>query len=129
VLLIIEVKTRLDDLGGLQRQLGWYERRALTTARTLGWAPQRISTWLVCLASAEVDGVLDRQRDLFAHGFPARARDMLGLASGGPWHRRGIALLDPSSHRKDWLIRTRLDGRRSPAPYRDYADAARRFSS
>ena len=27
-LLIIEIKTRIDDLGGLERQLGWYERMA-----------------------------------------------------------------------------------------------------
>jgi hypothetical protein len=35
---------------------------------------------------------------------------------------RGLALVDPSSRRRDWLIRTSVDGRRSPASYRGYAD-------
>jgi hypothetical protein len=55
---------------------------------------------------------------------------MLGVANGlatGPMSGRGLALCDPASRRREWLIRTRLDGRRSELPYRDYADAARRL--
>jgi hypothetical protein len=40
---------------------------------------------------------------------------------------RGLALVDPTSRRRDWLLPTRSDGRRSSLPYRDYADAARRL--
>jgi hypothetical protein len=42
---------------------------------------------------------------------------------------RGLAMIDPASKRRDWLIRLRVDGRRSDARYVDYADAARRLSS
>jgi transcriptional regulator with XRE-family HTH domain len=106
VLLIIEIKTRLDDLGGLERQLGWYERHAARAATALGWRPRTIGTWLLGLASAEVDGA--------CRGAAAPAR-------------RSIALIDPTSRRADWLIRTRLDGRRGPAPFDGYADAVRRM--
>jgi hypothetical protein len=52
---------------------------------------------------------------------------MLAAVAGEAWGGRGLALIDPSSRRRAWLIRTRLDGRRSPAPFADYADAARRL--
>jgi hypothetical protein len=42
------------------------------------------------------------------------------LLSDGP--ATGIALIDPRSHRKEWLLRARSHGRRTPAPYRNYAD-------
>ena len=126
-LLIIEVKTRLDDLGGLRRQVGWYERRAWAAARTQGWQPRVASTWLVGLASDELESALRAERDAFASEFPLRAPDMLNVVVGTPGGVRGIALVDPVSRRRAWLIRTRLDGRRSELPYRNYADAARRL--
>ena len=129
-LLIIEVKTRLDDLGAIERQLGWYERSAMAVARDLGWRPRRLTSWLIVLASDEVDVAIATNRDALAAAFPMRALEMSGVASGrivsgNP--SRGIALIDPSSRRREWLIRSRSDGRRSQAPYRGYADAARRF--
>jgi transcriptional regulator with XRE-family HTH domain len=126
-LVVIEIKTRLDDLGLIERQLGWYERTAAETAGRLGWRPTRIVTWLLLLASQEVDLAVHTNRELLAQGFPARAREILAWLREGhnTPSRRGLALLDPSSKRRDWLIRTRVDGRRSPAPYRDYAAAAR----
>ena len=39
-LLVIEVKTRLDDIGGLERSLDWYTRVASAAARRLGWRAQ-----------------------------------------------------------------------------------------
>lgn len=36
-LLIIESKTRLDDVGAVERQLGWYERHAPAVAKQLGF--------------------------------------------------------------------------------------------
>lgn len=36
VLLIIEIKTRLDDLGATERQIAWYERHAFVAARRMG---------------------------------------------------------------------------------------------
>ena len=57
-LLVIEVKTRIDDLGSIERQLGWYERAARDLARGLGWRPRHIAGWLVGLARAEVDAAI-----------------------------------------------------------------------
>lgn len=42
---------------------------------------------------------------------------------------RGFALIDPSSRRHDWLIRTSLEGRRSKLPYAGYAQALARMTA
>jgi hypothetical protein len=54
---------------------------------------------------------------------------MLDVATSerAPVWGRGLAVVDPTSKRRDWLRATRVDGRRSPAPFRDYGDAARRL--
>ena len=54
-LILIEVKTRLDDIGAVERQLGWYEREAFGVARRQGWRPSRVACWLLVLASDEVE--------------------------------------------------------------------------
>jgi transcriptional regulator with XRE-family HTH domain len=129
-LLVIEIKTRLDDLGAMQRQLGWYERHARQAAAQFDWAPRQTVVWLVCLFSEEVDRLLQAHRNAFDHDFPGRAHDMLAVARGsGAPVGRGVAMIDPSSRRADWLITTRIDGRRSRPAYDGYADAARRLSS
>lgn len=129
-LLVVEVKTRIDDLGAIERQLGWYERSARGLAQDLGWRPDRLASWLIALASDEVDVAIRANSDAFAAGFPMRATDM-GSVVGGHLvtvvSGRGLALIDPSSRRREWLVKSRSDGRRTRAPYRDYADAARRF--
>jgi len=132
-LVIIEVKTRIDDVGAIERQVGTYERAASAVAASLGWQPRRIDSWLVALASDEVERAVRANRDVLARAFPGRAIEMRTIldpnATPGAAHGpgRGLALIDPRSRRRDWLIPTRADGRRSAAPYRDYADAARRF--
>ena len=126
-LLIIEIKTRLDDLGAIERQIGWYERLAPAIAAGRGWVPARQAAWLVLLASDEVDRSLVAGRDVIESAFPGRARDMVGALGRAAAPIRSLAMVDPTNRRRDWLIRTRLDGRRTAAPFRDYADAARRF--
>ena len=128
-LVIVEIKTRLDDLGALERQLGWYERHAGDVARSLGWRPTRTLTWLVVLASTEVEDALRLHRAVLGRTFPTRAPQMRAIVLDGraPASRRGIALIDPKSRRRDWLMTSRSDGRRSAAPYMDYADAVRRL--
>jgi transcriptional regulator with XRE-family HTH domain len=129
-LLVIEVKTRLDDVGAIERQLGWYTRSAREVAQGLDWTPRRVVPWLLALASDECDLRLRADAELMGRAFPVRAPTMLELAHGpsADWPGgRGVALIDPSSRRRDWLIRARIDGRRRPAPYRDYADAAARL--
>jgi transcriptional regulator with XRE-family HTH domain len=127
-LLIIEIKTRLDDIGAIERQIAWYERHAVAAARRLGWRPEHVSAWLLGLWSDEVDQAIVANRDAFAR-FPRRAGQMLEVVRGATAAGRGLALLDPSSHRSNWLIRTRLDGRRSRAPVDGYASAARHLTA
>jgi len=129
--LVIEIKTRLDDIGAVERQLGWYERSAFEVARSLGWQPRRVVTWLLALASDEVEAVVRANRELLARSFPVRAREMTDLLALGDLPVRGwcLALIDPASKRRTWLMRSRVDGRRSPTAYVHYADAARRLGA
>jgi len=130
-LLLVEVKTRLDDLGALERQIGWYERSALDAARRVGWRPVRVVTWLVVLASAEADAGILAHRSVFYSAFPVRAHEALrwlGDRRETPTGRV-LAMVDPASRRRDWLIRTRSDGRRSKPPYRNVREAAQRLAS
>jgi transcriptional regulator with XRE-family HTH domain len=131
-LVIVEIKTRLDDVGAIERQMAWYERAAPDVAARFGWRPTRALSWLLLLQSEEVEIAIRRDRDLLREAFPARADQMrvvIGSATSIAGGERGLALVDPSSRRSEWLIPSRSDGRRSPARYRDYADAARRMAS
>ncbi len=125
MLLIIEIKTRLDDIGALERQLGWYERLAPDLARERGWSVQLIRSVLLLLASEEVERALHANRDVLGFAFPRRDDILQPTEVLG----RGLALIDPRRRRRDWRLRSRLDGRRSVAPYRDYADAATRLGT
>lgn len=129
-LLVIEIKTRLDDVGAVERQLGWYRRSAFDVARRLGWRPRRVVGWLLLLASDEVEDVLRSNREIMSRAFPVRARAMSGLLEHGdqPFGGDGLALIDPVRKRQAWLIPSQIDRRRSSAPYADYADAARRLA-
>jgi DNA-binding XRE family transcriptional regulator len=129
-LVIVEIKTTLDDFGAVERQLGWYERSSTDLAHRIGWRPTQAISWLLLLATDEVEASLRENRELLRVAFPNRAGSMIDVAVGEKptSDGRAVALLDPHSRRQRWLIPTRLDGRRSAAPYRDYADAARRLS-
>ena len=130
MLLIIEVKTRLDDLA--PSSASWAGMSAPRWVLPGTWDGDRVdvASWLIVLASDEVDVAIATNRDALAAAFPMRAVVMSGVVSGRivpDASSRGIAMVDPSSRRREWLIRSRSDGRRSQAPYRGYADAARRF--
>jgi len=124
VLLVIEIKTRIDDLGSIERSMDWYTRAAMNAARRLGWRPLRIGSWLVALASDEVETRIHDDRQTIDAAFPVRAAEMTALLVDPSRLRRarGLALIDPRSRRRTWLIRSRIDGRRSDLPYRGYAD-------
>jgi DNA-binding XRE family transcriptional regulator len=130
-LVVIELKTRLDDIGAIERQIAWYEREAYDVATSMGWRPRRTLAWLLLLASDEIESQVSLHRHLLRQAFPDRAPAMYEVLSNGSADaaRRGLALIDPTSRRRRWLIPTRSDGRRSPARFRDYADAARRLGS
>lgn len=124
-LLIIEVKSSIDDLGAIERQVGWYERSAWAAARRFGWRPARVVTLVVALATQAADATFHSLGSVLDRAFPVRARTMMQLVAdpGLAVEGRAIALIDPASKRRDWLIPSRRDGRRSLAPYRTPADA------
>jgi transcriptional regulator with XRE-family HTH domain len=124
-LLVIEIKTSIDDIGRLERQLGWYERGVLR-AIPADWRSDHIGSWLLALATTEVDASLAAHRAVFDEVFPIRAGEMRAVVtgSGDLESGRGVALIDPRSRRREWLMPTRIDGRRAPAPYQDRATAA-----
>lgn len=120
--LVIEVKTEIHDVGAIERTLGWYEREAWTAARRIGWRPRTVIGWLLVLATDASDTRIQFNRAVFDRDFPLRWRDMVAIVSGtSPINgRRALAMIDPSSRRRDWTRPTRIDGRRSAAPYADY---------
>jgi transcriptional regulator with XRE-family HTH domain len=127
-LLIIEIKTVIDDIGAVERQVGWYERVARRLARERGWAPRRVVTWLLVLATEQVETSLIDNREIIDRAFPVRGHVMESLVQnpGSPWPPgRGIACIDPGRHHQRWLIRPRIDGGRTAPRYLDYRDAAR----
>jgi transcriptional regulator with XRE-family HTH domain len=116
-LLVIEVKTEIRDVGHIERTIAWYGSTAPAAARSIGWRARRVRIWLLVLATDANDERLRQNREALAQSFPSRAPSMLTDGDGRP----GIALIDPSRRRRAWLMRARMDGRRSAAPYGDYA--------
>jgi transcriptional regulator with XRE-family HTH domain len=132
VMLIIEVKTEIHDFGRIQRTLGWYERGAWVAARRLGWRPRRSSAALLLLDTRVVADRLRDNRLLAAQTFPGRADDLVQLIEAAKdvplTSGRFVAVVDPLSRRATWVHATTLDRRRTPPPYADYADVARRLT-
>jgi DNA-binding XRE family transcriptional regulator len=130
VLVVVEIKTWIDDLGSIERQLDWYEREAAASATAFGWRPARTLSWVLALATEDVDEALRRSRDAVARAFPGRARDLFTFLAGGAIvPTRGIALIDPRNRRSKWLISTRSDGRRIALPYSSSMDAKAAMSA
>ena len=125
-LLVIEVKTEIDDFGRVLRTVGWYVRSSRDVAQSFGWRPRRIVPVLIALATLETDARLTANADLVRNDLPGGAETLT------PWiddpattpPQPSIVLIDPLSRRRAWLWRTRLSGRRTPSPYRDYRAAA-----
>lgn len=129
-LLIVEIKTEIRDVGAIQRTVSWYQREAWAAARTFGWVPNQSTIALVLLESVENDARVAANRSALRLMFPASAGDLASWIEGETDEvpRGFIAMVDPRSRRRSWLLATRSDGRRTPAPYADYRDAAQRLS-
>jgi transcriptional regulator with XRE-family HTH domain len=129
LVLVIEVKTEIQDLGQIDRTLGWYEREAWAAARRRDWRPQAVTGCLLLLMSQENDRAVAFNRESLRRLFPIRAAALRSLVDGDtrPPARglRALAMVDPQSKRRAWLRPTRDDGRRTPAPYSDYVDFMR----
>ena len=124
-LLVLEIKTEIVDVGAIERQLNWYLGEAGRAATERGWRSSRPSSGLILLMSRANDDILVSLADVFRAGFPGRARDLRSIVAGDvPAIPRAVAMIDPRSRRANWLVATTVDGRRTPASYRDYRDAA-----
>jgi hypothetical protein len=127
----VECKTQLPDLGGVQRQVNWYVREAISAARSIGWRARSASGLLLLLDTRANAEVLVANSGLFRGAFPARAPDLrTWLASPGDRPLRpGLAAVDPLSRRWAWLKATVVDGRRTAASYADYSDFMRQVEA
>jgi hypothetical protein len=133
LLLIIEVKTELDDLGGLDRQIASYLEVAWGAASGFGWHPRGATAIVLLLATRDNDHRLRANRDLFDASYALRSSALWSLVSDPsprppPRGARGLAMIDPASRRRIWLIPTAIDGRRSNARYADRAAFLARHS-
>jgi len=128
-LAVNEFKTEIEDLGRIERTLGWYERAAWQVARSLGWRPRYVVGCLLLLDTERNHDRIRENRAALATGFPVRANGLTTWLrdSSRPWRppARALALIDPLSRRQDWLRASPIDGRRTAAPYEDYADFMR----
>ncbi|MEO5965745.1 MAG: helix-turn-helix domain-containing protein [Candidatus Limnocylindrales bacterium] len=124
--LIGEIKGDIPDIGGLQRQVGFYRSTAAVAFAGLGWRPRRIGTLVVALDSATVHGQIAANRHVLAVAFPGVPGAMSRwIRDGGAPPPATLVLTDPRSRRDEWLLRTPLSGRRSAPATGDYAEAAR----
>jgi hypothetical protein len=125
LLFLDEAKTELRDVGGLQRQIAWYEREAWRAATRLGWRARVLVPAVTVLFTAANDAAIQAHRGSYAAAFPTRAVELQAILEEPESvlrpPPRAIALIDPASRRQAWLRPTMSDGRRSPAPYADYA--------
>ena len=125
VLLVIEVKVVLDDIGATDRQIGSYERFAWAAAHDAGWRPRAATAALLLLATDDNDRRLLEHREYMDRRFRIRASNLLAFLADS--HRfmdrgeRAVAMIDPRTRRTRWLLPTWLDGRRNAARYPDRA--------
>ena len=75
-LLIIEVKTGLDDVGGLVRQVDRYRRLANDIAKTRGWWPSAVAVWAVVADGRTARRRLEQHRGTLRRAFPIDGRAM-----------------------------------------------------
>jgi transcriptional regulator with XRE-family HTH domain len=129
VLILDETKTEFRDAGAVDRQIGWYERAVWGAAARLGWQPRVLVTCLTMLFTAANEAAIRANSGFLARAFPVRAVDLQRMIDHPSEVSRpvgrAVALIDPRSTRRQWLRPTTLDGRRSAAPYLDYADFMR----
>ena len=121
-IVISEIKTELRDAGALERQVERYVRSCLGVARERGWVVEEIVVVVVVLATAANDAFLIANRHVMKGAFPVRGRVAVAtLLDGAPAPGRMLVMLDPRRRGRRAILRSTADGRRTAAPYRDYA--------
>ena len=129
LLLVIEIKTDLVDIGMVLRQVSWYERAAWDAARRQGWLPREAIGAVLVLATQRTHERVAENREVLRQSFPISARDLTLAVSDEahiPSRTRAMAMIDPYNRSRRWLLATPLSGRVPAAPYLDYADLMRR---
>jgi transcriptional regulator with XRE-family HTH domain len=125
VLLLVEVKTDLPDIGAVMRQQSWYEREASQCARQFGWRPRRLVSGLFVLASATNIARIQDNRELLRRNFDVPVERVARILAGAqfdlPNGARACGLIDPYERSGRWLLRSPLHGRPAAARYRNYA--------
>jgi transcriptional regulator with XRE-family HTH domain len=133
ILHVGEIKTELPDVGGVQRQLGWYERAAFRAAARHGWRPRRIVVGLYLLMTEANDEAIRLHVAVLRQAFPGGAHDLLAALEGasvlGLGHPWALGMIDPLSRRRDWIQPSRSSGRKRPARYASYADFMARWDA
>jgi transcriptional regulator with XRE-family HTH domain len=130
-LVVNELKTEIEDLGRIERTLAWYERAGWASAHDRGWRPRFVVGCLLVLDTERNHERLQANREALATGFPVRAPALSRWIADSqrplPASARALALVDPLRRRTEWLRAAPIDGRRTPAPYADYADFMRQL--
>jgi transcriptional regulator with XRE-family HTH domain len=132
-MLVAEIKTESDDIGAAQRQLAWYEREAWAAARQRAWNVERVVVLLLLLMTQRNDDLVARNSQLLRQLLPVRGLRLQAIvddpASLDRRICRGLAMIDPRSRRRGWLRAAVVDGRRTVAPYANYADFMRHLEA
>jgi hypothetical protein len=71
VLLIVEVKSAIGDIGGLVRQVDRYRRLARDIARQRGWNVETVGVWVVVVDGRTARRRLAEHRTTLRRAFPA----------------------------------------------------------
>ena len=121
--LVVEIKTRLDDVGAIERQLGWYRRMAPAIARAQGWEVRQTTGWPRCWRATRWTQ-RSRQTGRSSDGPFRRARLHCLTRAHGPASRWSIPSAAAGSGSSE--LEPMADGR---APYRDRADAVCWFAA
>lgn len=124
VLIVVEAKGDIHDVGALERQVAWYEREAWDAARRLGWRPSRIAVAAVALASRHNAELVRTHADTLGRCFPSRPARLAAILAGEqPMPgTRSLAFVDPRRRHRSWLLPTPLSGGRPVLPYSTAAD-------
>lgn len=127
-LLVIEIKTEIEDLGRIQRTLGWYVHASAAAARRDAWHAQSTTAALIVLSTRATDARLRENRQLIRIAFPTPVRDLRRWIEDPTTPRPigwTVAAIDPLARTRSWLRTTVLDDPRLAAKHLDYATIAR----
>lgn len=123
LVVIVEGKGDLSDLGALERQVTWYEREAPWAARRLGW--ERPRSQMVLVAALATRHNAEFVRDNRA-ALKARFPDPVGHLTGHLGAKTSpvpalhvLAFVDPARRGPAWLLRSPLEPGRPVLPYAD----------